>query len=333
MAAHLSIVDPRAAAAAAGGDVAEPAIVARGLARWYEESGGRRVHALASRSFVAWRGEAIALVGRSGCGKSTLLRLLGLLDPPDAGSLVMLGRDVATLDASGRARMRLDRLGFVFQNFCLLKHRSVLENVELPLLYAGVARRERMHRAQAWLDRLGVQDLGHRHPSELSGGQQQRVAIARALVGGPAIVLADEPTGSLDPDTGTRVMDALFESCAATGATCIVATHDLALAQRFDRIEHMDTDSPAGPTPPRWTPKPIPSPSPGHVTAATWPTTPTGSMPPIEQATPGRPPAPIEAMTSGEPPTSIEARASHEPAAPRRRDDCRDEWRPAHARH
>jgi putative ABC transport system ATP-binding protein len=220
------------------------AIHACALTRWFGSPGGPQIVALPPRSFRAARGEAVALVGRSGCGKSTLLNLLGLLEAPSGGSLSMLGVDVLAIDHAARARFRLTRLGFVFQDFCLLKDRNVAANVELPLVYAGVAPPERRRRVGHWLARVGLEDLRERHPRELSGGQQQRVAIARAMVGAPAIVLADEPTGSLDAATGAGVTDDLLAFCAATGATCVIATHDPALAARCHRIVHMDTPAP-----------------------------------------------------------------------------------------
>jgi putative ABC transport system ATP-binding protein len=215
------------------------AIRARALTRWFGAPGRARVLALAPRSFSAARGEAVALVGPSGCGKSTLLNLLGLLESPSDGALSMLGVDVLAIDAAARARFRLTRLGFVFQDFCLLKDRSVQANVELPLVYAGVAPAERRRRVAHWLARVGLEALHDRPPRELSGGQQQRVAIARAMVGEPAIVLADEPTGSLDGETGQRVSDDLLALCDTTGATCVIATHDPALAARCHRVERM----------------------------------------------------------------------------------------------
>jgi putative ABC transport system ATP-binding protein len=216
------------------------AIHACALARWFPSPFGSHVVALPPRSFHAARGEAVALVGPSGCGKSTLLNLIGLLEAPSAGSLSMLGVDVLGIDHSARARFRLTRLGFIFQDFCLLKDRDVAANVELPLVYAGIAPPERRRRVSHWLARVGLEDLRERHPRELSGGQQQRVAIARAMVGAPAIVLADEPTGSLDATTGARVADDLLAFCDAAGATCVIATHDPALAARCHRIVRMD---------------------------------------------------------------------------------------------
>jgi putative ABC transport system ATP-binding protein len=217
-----------------------PAVRARALTRWFGAPDGARVEALPPRSLEVGRGEAVALVGRSGCGKSTLLNILGLLEPPSAGALAMLGVDVLGLSAAGRARFRLATLGFVFQNFCLLKDRTVSANIELPLVYAGVAPVQRRQRVGTWLERVGLDGLGERLPSELSGGQQQRVALARAMVGAPAIVLADEPTGSLDGPTGARVVDLLLASCAHGGASCVIATHDPALAARCDRVERLD---------------------------------------------------------------------------------------------
>jgi putative ABC transport system ATP-binding protein len=220
------------------------AIRACALTRSFGPAHGPRVVALPPRSLVAARGEAVALVGPSGCGKSTLLNLLGLLEPPSGGALAMLGVDVLELGHAERARFRLARLGFVFQDFCLLKDRSVQANVELPLIYAGIAPAERRRRVSHWLARVGLEALRDRAPRELSGGQQQRVAIARAMVVEPAIVLADEPTGSLDGATGERVADDLLSFCHATGASCIIATHDPALAARCHRIERMDTPAP-----------------------------------------------------------------------------------------
>jgi putative ABC transport system ATP-binding protein len=217
-----------------------PAIRARALARWFDAPGGGHVDALPPRSLDVARGEAIALVGRSGCGKSTLLNILGLLEAPSAGALAMLGVDVLALSHAGRARFRLATLGFVFQNFCLLKDRTVQANIELPLQYAGLPPAQRRQRVTRWLAEVGLEGLGARLPSELSGGQQQRVALARAMAGAPAVVLADEPTGSLDGPTGTRVVDLLLEACARGGASCVIATHDPVLAARCDRVERLD---------------------------------------------------------------------------------------------
>jgi ABC-type lipoprotein export system ATPase subunit len=218
---------------------------ARGLARTFVTEHGP-VAALAARDLDARPGEAVALMGRSGCGKSTLLNLLGLLELPSAGQLSMLGVDVLALDARERARFRLAHLGFVFQNFCLLKDRSLVDNVELPLVYAGHAPAERRRRVDDWLTRVGLDALRHRRPGELSGGQQQRAAIARAMALEPRIVLADEPTGSLDAATGAIVFDDLLTFCRAARATCIVATHDPLLAQRCHRVLRLDETTEPG---------------------------------------------------------------------------------------
>ena len=181
-------------------------------------------------------GEHVAIVGRSGSGKSTLLNLLGLLDVPTSGRYLVDDRDAATLGSGARGRMRGEWFGFVFQQFNLLPRRSAAENVATPLLYAhGRSFWGRDRAARAVLEQVG---LGHRAdatPEKLSGGEQQRVAIARALVRRPRVVLADEPTGSLDVETGARVMDLLETVTAETGATLVTITHDLAVAARAAR--------------------------------------------------------------------------------------------------
>ena len=205
------------------------------LTRWFGPADGARVTALPSRSFVAARGEAVALVGPSGCGKSTLLNLLGLLERPSAGALSMLGVDVLALGHAERARFRLARLGFVFQDFCLLKDRSVQANVELPLVYAGISSDERKRRAREALEKVQLADRMDHRPNELSGGQRQRVAIARALVNNPSILLADEPTGNLDSQTSEEIMR-VFESLASTGQTVVMVTHEPDIAAHARRV-------------------------------------------------------------------------------------------------
>lgn len=237
---------------------------ARGLSRFFATGHGV-VAALAPRDLEARAGESVALMGRSGCGKSTLLNLLGLLEAPTAGRLSVLGVDVLALDARERARFRLAHLGFVFQNFCLLKDRTLVENVDLPLVYAGLAPAQRRRRVDDWLARVGLQALGHRRPSEISGGQQQRAAIARAMALEPRIVLADEPTGSLDAATGAHVFDDLLSFCQGTRATCIVATHDPELAQRCHRLVRLDDlGGLEDAAPPRPSPDPPPVPPAGR---------------------------------------------------------------------
>lgn len=176
-------------------------------------------------------GEVVALMGPSGSGKSTLLNILGCLDRPTSGRYVLGGRDVSTLTRSEQAWVRLHYIGFVFQAFHLLGDASVLENVALPLYYAGVPRREREARARALLDRVGLSDRLEHRPNQLSGGQRQRVAIARSLANDPRLLLADEPTGALDTRTGEEVLELLSSIHAESGLTMILVTHDDEVAQ------------------------------------------------------------------------------------------------------
>ena len=177
----------------------------------------------------------MAIVGPSGSGKSTLLNLLGCLDTPTDGEYLLSGEAVAGLDRDHLADIRNRRVGFVFQNFNLLPQLSALENVEMPMLFGGVGRKERRRRAQEHLESVGLGDRVEHKPTELSGGQMQRVAIARALAMEPDIVLADEPTGNLDTGSGSDVMGALQELWQG-GSTLVVVTHDKALAQRANRV-------------------------------------------------------------------------------------------------
>jgi len=179
------------------------------------------------------RGEFVALVGESGVGKSTLLNCIAGLESPDAGSVSLDGVDVPALDESARARLRRERLGFVFQAFHVLPHLSVEENVALPLL---LRRRPDAARVAEVLDAVGLAGLGRRLPAQLSGGQLQRVAIARAVVHAPALILADEPTGNLDPATAERVLSVLVAQVREAGAACLLVTHSQAAAARADRV-------------------------------------------------------------------------------------------------
>ncbi len=199
------------------------------------DTGKIQVEALRGIDLTVKKGEFVAVVGPSGSGKSTLLNLLGCLDTPSDGDYRLSGEAVAGLDRDQLADIRNRRVGFVFQNFNLLPQLSALENVEMPLLFGGVGRRERRKRALERLDAVGLADRVEHKPTELSGGQMQRVAIARALAMNPDIVLADEPTGNLDTGSGSDVMSVLTELWDQ-GATLIVVTHDKALAQRANRI-------------------------------------------------------------------------------------------------
>ena len=181
-------------------------------------------------------GEFVALLGESGVGKSTLLNCIAGLDDADSGRISLAGADVVALDADGRARLRRERLGFVFQAFHVLPHLSVADNVALPLRLLGRVGTAQMQRVSTVLQAVGLEGLGARLPAQLSGGQLQRVAIARALVHEPALILADEPTGNLDPSTATRVLDLLLEQARRSHAACLLVTHSQAAADRADRV-------------------------------------------------------------------------------------------------
>ena len=190
--------------------------------------------ALANVNLEVGKGELLAIMGPSGCGKSTLLHLMGLLDVPSRGRVEVGGRDVSGLADRQRARLRNAEIGFVFQTFHLIPELSVVDNVEIPLLYRSSTARERRRLAQAALDRVGLASRVHHYPSQLSGGQQQRVAIARAVVGQPRLLLADEPTGNLDSQMGDEIM-ALLEDLNRDGATVVMVTHDPRLGERAHR--------------------------------------------------------------------------------------------------
>jgi len=208
-------------------------IEARDLTKVYGR-GENRVEALAGMSMNVEPGEWIALVGPSGSGKSTLMNLIGLLDRPTSGAYTLDGRDVSRLRGGELARARRDLIGFVFQSYNLLSRQTALANVELPMVYAGIGRKERRERAFGVLERVGLARRVHHRPTELSGGQNQRVAIARALVNNPALLLADEPTGNLDTASGTEILD-LFGELNASGVTVVVVTHDADVAARAER--------------------------------------------------------------------------------------------------
>jgi putative ABC transport system ATP-binding protein len=209
----------------------------RGIGKVYS-SGRLEVQALVDVDLDVAPGDFLAIVGPSGSGKSTLMNLLGCLDRPTSGTYRLAGTDVATLPDDALARVRNRTIGFVFQSFNLLPRTTALENVAMPLLYAGVGRAERIRRAHDSLARLGLEDRLTHEPSELSGGQQQRVAIARALVTEPAIILADEPTGNLDSASGADVLRLLHDLNDA-GTTIILITHDSDVAVAAKRSVHV----------------------------------------------------------------------------------------------
>ncbi len=203
------------------------------ISKTYARQNGEAVHAVADFSLHIRRGEFVAVVGTSGSGKSTLMNIVGLLDRPSSGSYLFDGRDVANLSVADQARFRNRHVGFVFQAFHLLPRTSALENVELPLLYSERESLTGMGRKA--LEAVGLADRMDHTPAELSGGQQQRVAIARALVNEPELLLADEPTGNLDPRSATEILD-LFDALNRSGRTIVLVTHDASVARRARRI-------------------------------------------------------------------------------------------------
>jgi putative ABC transport system ATP-binding protein len=214
-----------------------PVIEIRRASRVYD-MGGLTVPALLEADLRVDQGDFIAIVGPSGSGKSTLMNLIGCLDRPTSGEVLLAGRSVADLDDDGLAGLRSRYIGFIFQAYNLLPRTSALENVATPLLYQGVGRRERLERARAVLEQVGLGDRTGHQPTELSGGQQQRVAIARALVANPPLILADEPTGNLDSHSGAEVMG-ILRSLHASGRTVVLITHDADVASSAPRAVHI----------------------------------------------------------------------------------------------
>jgi putative ABC transport system ATP-binding protein len=208
-------------------------IEARGLTKVFG-SNGTAVHALCGIDLTVLAGEFVALVGPSGSGKSTLMAIIGCLDSPTKGSYAIDGTNVEGLSGAALARIRNEKVGFVFQNYNLLPKASIARNVELPLLYAGVGRKERRRRALELLERVGIPEKANVLPGVLSGGQCQRVAIARALANTPALLLADEPTGALDSKTGEEVL-ALFKELHRQGNSVMLVTHDAHIASLAER--------------------------------------------------------------------------------------------------
>ena len=197
------------------------------------------VHAVRGIDLKVRHGEFIAIMGPSGSGKSTLLNLIGALDRPTSGKVIIDGVDISKLDDTGLAYLRNKKIGFIFQTFNLINRTSVLRNVELPSIVAGVPKKERIRRAKEMLKIVGLVEEIHRQPKYLSGGQQQRVAIARALMNYPAIILADEPTGNLDSKTGQEIVDFLRKLNTEFGTTIVVVTHDRSVAEQADKIIHI----------------------------------------------------------------------------------------------
>ena len=212
----------------------EPAIFLQAVERRYHQ-GETTLEILNHADFAVWAGQSVALIGPSGAGKSTLLHVAGLLEHPDGGEVYIEGLPTSTLSDGERTRIRRNEIGFVYQFHHLLGEFSALENVLLPQMIRGLPRSEAQRRAADLLSYLGLKDRLHHRPAELSGGEQQRVAIARAVANAPRILLADEPTGNLDPRTSDHVFGTLAQLVRASGLAAVVATHNMDLAQRMDR--------------------------------------------------------------------------------------------------
>ena len=216
-----------------------PALELRSVARSYPEGKGR-LDVFKDLDLTVYPGEIVALVGQSGSGKSSILHVAGLLEEPTAGEVLVAGQNCSKLDDKARTRIRRIGIGFVYQFHHLLPEFSALENVMMPQLIAGVSRAHAADRARDLLSRMGLEPRLEHRPSELSGGEQQRVAIARALANRPLLLLADEPTGNLDPETAARVHDELLRLIAEEGLGALVATHNLELAQGMSRIARLE---------------------------------------------------------------------------------------------
>ena len=215
--------------------MSDPVLSIRALERSYVTGAGT-LAVLRGADLDVMPGEIVGLIGPSGSGKSSLLHAAGLLERPNGGRITVLGRDCTDLPDRDRTRVRLSTIGFVYQFHHLLPEFSALDNVALPLMIAGVARSAAQARARALLGELGLQDRTDHQPAQMSGGEQQRVAVARALANSPRLLLADEPTGNLDPHTSAAVFENLYELARRTGVAAVVATHNLELARHMDRV-------------------------------------------------------------------------------------------------
>ncbi len=218
--------------------MAKPVIELKDITKVYQ-MGEMKVHALRGASLAVRQGEIMTIMGPSGSGKSTMMNIIGCLDQPTAGTYLLEGENVSHLHHDELAAIRNRRIGFVFQTFNLLARTTALQNVTLPLIYSGVRRAERHERAEKALEAVGLEHRLDHLPTELSGGQQQRVAIARALVNSPSIILADEPTGNLDSESGAEVMAVLQGLNQERGMTVILVTHDPVIARHTERIVHL----------------------------------------------------------------------------------------------
>jgi putative ABC transport system ATP-binding protein len=205
------------------------------LTKSYDMGKAEEVHALRGVNLQIQKNEYIAIMGPSGSGKSTMMNIIGCLDTPTSGIYILNGQDVHDMEDNALAKIRNKEIGFVFQTFNLLARSDALHNVELPLIYGGIGKRDRRERAMEALRQVGLEDRAHHKPNELSGGQRQRVAVARALVTNPSIILADEPTGNLDSKTGEEIM-ALFEQLHSHNNTIILVTHEHDIALHAHRV-------------------------------------------------------------------------------------------------
>ena len=213
-----------------------PILMLHHISKSYPEGTGARLHILKDTTFTLHRGECVALLGPSGSGKSTLLHISGLLDIPDHGEIWIEDKNTQTLKDTERTALRREKMGFIYQFHHLLPEFTAIENVKMPCLLNDLSEKESDHRARELLTHLGISHRLNHAPSQLSGGEQQRVAIARALVHAPRLLLADEPTGNLDPLTSNLVFDALIHIVRESRLAALIATHNLALAEKMDRI-------------------------------------------------------------------------------------------------